>query len=226
MVREPDGRSRRRSGVASGHRARRIGRGRRFGDGQGRFGERFGVRSRRRRVGACSGGGRSCHVDGDRRRNTPVAVGHGPRPRHRVGAVLGNAHAQRSADGHRGVRAGVTNVDVEVSPRPRVDSCTRTFTERSPAVGLMPYHLEKGHFLLLLEDTLNEGIEAVVDNDAVVTFPGLTRRYSMLDYMRAVLARPCDLIDGEQEEGSSLWWPGWMTDEDVAFAASKAVAQE
>jgi len=38
-------------------------------------------------------------------------------------------------------------------------------------VGLMPYHLEKGHFLLLLEDTLNEGIEAVVDNNSAITFP-------------------------------------------------------
>ena len=56
-------------------------------------------------------------------------------------------------------------------------------------MGLMPYHLEKGHFLLLLEDTLNEGIEAVVDNDSVVTFPGLARRYSMLEYMRTVLRR-------------------------------------
>ena len=40
-------------------------------------------------------------------------------------------------------------------------------------MGLMPYHLEKGHYLLLLEETLNEGIEAVVDDDAAVTFPDL-----------------------------------------------------
>ena len=51
-------------------------------------------------------------------------------------------------------------------------------------MGIMPYHLEKGHYLLLLEDTLNEGIEAVVDDDSAVTFPGLARRYSMLEYMR------------------------------------------
>ena len=93
-------------------------------------------------------------------------------------------------------------------------------------MGLMPYHLEKGHFLLLLEDTLNEGIEAVVDNDSVVTFPGLARRYSMLEYMRTVVARPCDLVNGEPEDGSSLWWPGWMTDSDVGFASFKAVAKE
>ena len=48
-------------------------------------------------------------------------------------------------------------------------------------MGLMPYHLEKGHYLLLLEETLNEGIEAVVDDDAAITFPGLARRYSMLE---------------------------------------------
>ena len=58
-------------------------------------------------------------------------------------------------------------------------------------MGLMPYHLEKGHYLLLLEETLNEGIEAVVDDNAAVTFPGLARRYSMLQYMRSVVARPC-----------------------------------
>ena len=40
-------------------------------------------------------------------------------------------------------------------------------------MGVMPYHLEKGHYLLLLEATLNEGIEAVVDDDAAITFPGL-----------------------------------------------------
>lgn len=40
-------------------------------------------------------------------------------------------------------------------------------------MGVMPYHLEKGHYLLLIEATLNEGIEEVVDNDAAITFPGL-----------------------------------------------------
>ncbi len=93
-------------------------------------------------------------------------------------------------------------------------------------MGLMPYHLEKGHFLLLLEDTLNEGIEAVVDNNSAITFPGLTRRYSMLEYMRGVVARPCDPVLGESEIGSSLMWPGWMTDADVGFGAFKAVAKE
>jgi hypothetical protein len=93
-------------------------------------------------------------------------------------------------------------------------------------VGLMPYHLEKGHFLLLLEDTLNEGIEVVVDNDAAAAFPGLSRRYSMLEYMRGVVARPCDLHNGESEVGSSLMWPGWMSDDDVSFGAFRAVAEE
>ena len=51
-------------------------------------------------------------------------------------------------------------------------------------MGVMPYHLEKGRYLQLIEDTLNEGIEAVVDNNSAITFPGLTRRYSMLAYMR------------------------------------------
>lgn len=93
-------------------------------------------------------------------------------------------------------------------------------------MGKMPYHLEKGHFLLLLEDTLNEGIEAVVDDDTVESFPGLERRYSMLEYMRGVLARPCDLQQGEPEDGSSLRWPGWMSDTDVSFGAFAAVAVE
>jgi hypothetical protein len=93
-------------------------------------------------------------------------------------------------------------------------------------MGLMPYHLEKGHFLLLLEDTLNEGIEAVVDDDTVASFPGLVRRYSMLEYMRGVLARPCDVRHGESPDGSSLRWPGWMSDEAVSFGAFEIVATE
>ena len=91
-------------------------------------------------------------------------------------------------------------------------------------MGVMPYHFEKGHFLLLLEDTLNEGIEAVVDNNAAVNFPGLDRRYSMLDYMRGVVARPCDSVHGESEHGSALMWPGWMTDAAVTFPIFRRVA--
>ena len=93
-------------------------------------------------------------------------------------------------------------------------------------MGLMPYHLEKGHFLLLLEDTLNQGIEAVVDDDSIASFPGLERRYSMLDYMRGVLARPCDVRHGESPDGSSLRWPGWMSDQAVSFGAFEIVATE
>jgi hypothetical protein len=93
-------------------------------------------------------------------------------------------------------------------------------------VGVMPYHLEKGHFLLLLEDTLNEGIEAIVDNDDEVTFPGLLRRYSMLEYMRGVVARPCDRNDGEQADGSLLHWPSWMTDADVGYGIFRIVAEK
>ena len=78
----------------------------------------------------------------------------------------------------------------------------------------------------MLEDTLNEGIEVVVDDDAAVTFPGLSRRYSMLEYMRGVVARPCDLHNGESEVGSSLMWPGWMSDADVSFGVFRAVAEE
>jgi hypothetical protein len=90
----------------------------------------------------------------------------------------------------------------------------------------MPYHLEKGHFLLLLEATLNEGIEAVVDDDEATWFAGLERRVSMLEYMRGVLDRTCDCTDGEPPQGSSLFWPGWMGDDDVSFAAFRIVAEE
>jgi hypothetical protein len=90
----------------------------------------------------------------------------------------------------------------------------------------MPYHLEKGRYLLLLEDTLNEGIEAVVDDDAVNTFPGLARRYSMLEYMRGVVARPCHIKGGESELGGLLMWPGTMTDADVGFPIFRVMAEE
>jgi hypothetical protein len=93
-------------------------------------------------------------------------------------------------------------------------------------MGHMPYHLEKGRFLLLIEDTLNEGIEAVVDNDAAITFPGLRRRYSMLEYMRAVVARPCDLRGGESEADGLLMWPETMTDFDVGFPIFRIMAED
>jgi hypothetical protein len=93
-------------------------------------------------------------------------------------------------------------------------------------VGVMPYHLEKGHYLLLLEATLNEGIEAVVDDDAAITFPGLSRRYSMLEYMRGVVARPCNPNHGESEAGSLLMWPDFMSDADVGFPIFRIIAEE
>jgi hypothetical protein len=90
----------------------------------------------------------------------------------------------------------------------------------------MPYHLEKGHYLLLLEATLNEGIEAVVDDDAHATFPGLSRRYSMLQYMRGVVARPCDPTNGESEVGGLLEWPGFMADDDVGFPIYRTIVED
>jgi hypothetical protein len=90
----------------------------------------------------------------------------------------------------------------------------------------MPYHLEKGHYLLLLEETLNEGIEAVVDDDTVTSFPGLSRRYSMLQHMRSVVARPCDPINGESEVGGLLEWPEFMADADVGFPVSQIIAED
>jgi hypothetical protein len=93
-------------------------------------------------------------------------------------------------------------------------------------VGVMPYHLEKGRYLQLIEDTLNEGIEAVVDNNKAITFSGLKRRYSMLEYMRGVVARPCDLTDGEAEDGGLLLWPGTMTDADIGFPMFRIMAEE
>jgi hypothetical protein len=93
-------------------------------------------------------------------------------------------------------------------------------------VGIMPYHLEKGHYLLLIEATLNEGIEAVVDHDAVINFPGLQRRYSMLRYMREVVARPCSLQTGESETDGLLTWPDFMDDGDVGFPISRIMAED
>lgn len=93
-------------------------------------------------------------------------------------------------------------------------------------MGKMPYHLEKGHYLLLLEATLNEGIEAVVDDDTEVSFPGLARRYSMLEYMRGVVARPCSLIDGESEDDGVLMWPEFMADDDVGFPIFEIIAED
>lgn len=93
-------------------------------------------------------------------------------------------------------------------------------------MGKMPYHLEKGHYLLLLEATLNEGIEAVVDDDTEVSFPGLARRYSMLEYMRGVVARPCSLSDGESEDDGVLMWPEFMSDDDVGFPIFEIIAED
>ena len=93
-------------------------------------------------------------------------------------------------------------------------------------MGHMPYHLEKGHYLLLVEATLNEGIEAVVDDDSEVSFPGLARRYSMLEYMRGVVARPCTALGGESEVGGLWLWPGFMTDHDVGYPVSKSIIEE
>ena len=93
-------------------------------------------------------------------------------------------------------------------------------------MGKMPYHLEKGHYLLLLEETLNEGIDAVVDDDTQTDFPGLARRCSMLEHMRAVVARPCDPVDGESEVGGVLSWPGFMSDADVGFHISKIILED
>ena len=51
---------------------------------------------------------------------------------------------------------------------------TRDHDREGTHRGRHAYHLEKGHYLFLLEETLNEGIEAVVDDDAAgVTFPDL-----------------------------------------------------
>jgi hypothetical protein len=90
----------------------------------------------------------------------------------------------------------------------------------------MPYHLEKGHYLLLLEETLNEGIDAVVDDDTETDFPGLARRRSMLAHMRGVVARPCDPVNGESEVGGVLSWPGFMKDADVGFGISKIILED
>jgi hypothetical protein len=90
----------------------------------------------------------------------------------------------------------------------------------------MPYHLEKGRYLQLIEDTLNEGIEAVVDNNSAVTFNGLLRRYSMLKYMREVVARPCDPVNGEEPDGGMLMWPGTMKDADIGFPMFRIMAEE
>ena len=92
-------------------------------------------------------------------------------------------------------------------------------------MGKMPYHLEKGHYLLLLEETLNEGIEAIVDDDDAITFPGLARRYSMLEYMRSVVNRPCG-PNGEAETAGVLMWPGFMTDSDVGFPIFRIIAED
>jgi hypothetical protein len=93
-------------------------------------------------------------------------------------------------------------------------------------MGKMPYHLEKGHYLLLLEATLNEGIEAVVDDDAALTFPGLARRYSMLEHMRGVVGRACDSTEGESETGGVLEWPDFMTDSDVGFPIYRIITED
>jgi hypothetical protein len=90
----------------------------------------------------------------------------------------------------------------------------------------MPYHLEKGRYLQLIEDTLNEGIEAVVDNNSAITFSGLTRRYSMLEYMRTVVERDCDPVDGEDPEGGLMMWPGTMTDADIGFPMFRIMVEE
>ena len=92
-------------------------------------------------------------------------------------------------------------------------------------MGHMPYHLEKGHYLLLLEATLNEGIEAVVDDDTTTDFAGLARRYSMLAYMRDVVARPCTLGGGEIEDDGVLDWPEFMSNDDVGFRIREIIAQ-
>lgn len=93
-------------------------------------------------------------------------------------------------------------------------------------MGIMPYHLEKGHYLLLLEETLNEGIESVVDNHWVVKFPGLARRYSMLEYMRGVVARPCNAVTGEEEVGGLIDWPEFMSDDEVGFPVRPRIIEE
>ena len=75
-------------------------------------------------------------------------------------------------------------------------------------MGIMPYHLEKGHYLLLLEDTLNEGIEAVVDDDAAVTFPGLAP--PLLDAGVHARSRGSTVRSGQRrgaEAGGLLMWP-------------------
>ena len=92
-------------------------------------------------------------------------------------------------------------------------------------MGKMPYHLEKGHYLLLLEETLNEGIEAVVDDDTITDFPGLSRRYSMLKHMRKVVKRRCG-SKGESEAGGVLAWDGFMSDADVGFRISEILTED
>ncbi|MGZ4679268.1 MAG: hypothetical protein ACXVIH_04465 [Ilumatobacteraceae bacterium] len=93
-------------------------------------------------------------------------------------------------------------------------------------MGVMPYHLEKGHYLLLIEATLNEGIETVVDDDTTTEFAGLARRYSMLEYMRQVVARPCSLTHGESEDDGLLTWPDFMDDDDVGFPIRGIIAED
>ncbi|MGZ4738675.1 MAG: hypothetical protein ACXVLM_05490, partial [Ilumatobacteraceae bacterium] len=93
-------------------------------------------------------------------------------------------------------------------------------------MGVMPYHLEKGHYLLLIEATLNEGIETVVDDDTTTDFAGLARRYSMLEYMRQVVARPCSLTHGESEDDGLLTWPDFMDDDHVGFPIRGIIAED
>src|ERR1043165_2603493 len=90
----------------------------------------------------------------------------------------------------------------------------------------MPYHLEKGHYLLLLEETLNEGIESVVDNHWLVKFPGLSRRDSMLEDMRGVVARPGSLTTGEEKNGGLIEWPEFMSDDEVGFPVRPRIIED
>ena len=88
-------------------------------------------------------------------------------------------------------------------------------------MGNMPYHLEKGHYLLLLEETLNEGIEAVVDDDDGDHLPGLGP--PVFD-ARAHARRRCSTVRLDttaRARPAACWtWPEFMDDD--AMSASRS----
>ena len=102
-----------------------------------------------------------------------LAIRHRSRAGQSRSSVGGGPLVERPAASGRDLRAGAAQARYSsIKDDPHRDSSYATTAERGQPVGIMPYHLEKGHYLLLLEETLNEGIEAVVDDDTAITFPG------------------------------------------------------